>query len=142
MEVPRPGIEPMPQQWPEPLQQGHQILNTTSGLLLFFFFFLLFRAIPSAYGGSQAKGPIRATAASLYHIYSNARSLTHWTRPGNKPATSWFLVGFGFRCVTTGTPPTLFSMKIFPKITITRTDLFLGLFVSFLNIYYKICLSL
>ena len=24
----------------------------------------------------------------------NTRSLTHWARPGIKPATSWFLVGF------------------------------------------------
>ena len=26
--------------------------------------------------------------------HGNARSLTHWTRAGIKPATSWFLVGF------------------------------------------------
>ena len=26
--------------------------------------------------------------------YGNARSLTRWTRPGIKPANSWFLVGF------------------------------------------------
>ena len=25
---------------------------------------------------------------------SNARSLTHWAKPGIKPTTSWFLVGF------------------------------------------------
>ena len=36
--------------------------------------FLLFRAIPAVYGGSQARGPIRALAASLYHSHSNARS--------------------------------------------------------------------
>ena len=36
----------------------------------FFFFFGLFafsRAAPSTYGGSQAKGPIRAVAAGLCH---------------------------------------------------------------------------
>ena len=33
--------------------------------------FLLFRAAPVAYGGSQAKGPIRATANGLHHSYSN-----------------------------------------------------------------------
>ena len=52
--------------------------------------FLLFRAAPAAYGGSQARGPIEATAVSLYHSHtksephlqptpqlSNTRSLTH-----------------------------------------------------------------
>ena len=38
----------------------------------FFFFFLLFRA--TAYGGSQARGHIGATAAGLCHSYSNTRS--------------------------------------------------------------------
>ena len=75
---------------------------------LFFFFFFLFRATPAAYGGSQARGPIRAVAAGLYHSHSNvgsesatyttaqgnAGSLTHWVRPGIKPETSWFLVRF------------------------------------------------
>ena len=76
-----------------------------------FFFFCLFRATPVAYGGFRARGLIRATAAGLYHSYSNARSkphlrtaphtahgnagsLTHWARPGIEPATSWFLVRF------------------------------------------------
>ena len=37
-------------------------------LFLFFsFFFLLFRATPVAYGDSQARGPIGATAAGLHH---------------------------------------------------------------------------
>ena len=49
------------------------------GMIVFFFFFfffafLLFRAASEAYRGSQAKGPIRATVASLHHIHSDARS--------------------------------------------------------------------
>ena len=39
-----------------------------------FFAFLLFRATPMAYGGSQARGQIGATAAGLHHSHSNARS--------------------------------------------------------------------
>ena len=39
-----------------------------------FFFFLLFRATLAAYGSSQARGQIEATAAGLYHSHSNARS--------------------------------------------------------------------
>ena len=58
---------------------------------LFLFFFLPFRAAPVAYGGSQARGRIGATAAGLGHSHSriqavsatyttahcNSRSLTH-----------------------------------------------------------------
>ena len=40
----------------------------------YFFFFLLFRATPMAYGSSQARGQIRATAAGLCHSHSNAGS--------------------------------------------------------------------
>ena len=65
-----------------------------------------------AYGGSQAKGWIRAAAADLHHSHSNANpscvythttthsnagSLTHWVRPGIKPASAWLLVEF-FNC--------------------------------------------
>ena len=72
--------------------------------LFFVVVFLLFQATPVAYGGSQARSLIRATAACLHHshiwatsaIYTtahgNARFLTHWVRPGITPATSWFLV--------------------------------------------------
>ena len=74
------------------------------GLFSFFFF----RATPVAYGGSKARGQTGVTAAGLQHssssiisatyttAQSNAGSLTHWLRPGNKPATSWFLAGFVF----------------------------------------------
>ena len=42
-------------------------------LLLFFFVFLLFLwAAPAAYGGSQARGQIRAVAAGLRQSHSNA----------------------------------------------------------------------
>ena len=44
------------------------------GFLGFFFVFCLFRAIPVAYGGSQARGKIRATTASLHQSHSNAGS--------------------------------------------------------------------
>uniref|UniRef100_A0A8D1ZL36 Uncharacterized protein n=1 Tax=Sus scrofa TaxID=9823 RepID=A0A8D1ZL36_PIG len=77
--------------------------------LFIYFYFLLFKATPVAYGGSQAKGQIRATAAGLHHSYSNAGFKMHlqptphssWhqilnprERPGIKSAASWFLVGF------------------------------------------------
>ena len=45
--------------------------------LSFFFFFCLFAvfwAAPAAYGDSQARGPIRAVAASLRHSHGKAGS--------------------------------------------------------------------
>ena len=45
--------------------------------ILFFFSFCLFRAIPVANGGSQARGQFRAIAASLCHSHSNTRSKFH-----------------------------------------------------------------
>ena len=43
----------------------------------FYLFFWLFRATPMAYGGSQAKGLIRAIAASLCQSHSNVGSEPH-----------------------------------------------------------------
>ena len=54
----------------------------------------VFRAAPTAYWGSQARGQIGAVAAGLCHSHSNTRSLTHWARLGIEPTTYWFLVGF------------------------------------------------
>ena len=52
-------------------------MGTPPGEFLFLFYFilfLLFRAIPTAYGSSQARGRIRATAAGPCHNHNNARS--------------------------------------------------------------------
>ena len=67
-------------------------------------------------GVPRAKGRIRATAAyaiatwhpilicDLTTAHINARSLTHWARPGMMPTSSWMLVGFLTHLATTGTP--------------------------------------
>ena len=75
-------------------------------VFFFFSFYLFLRAVPSAYGSSQARGQIRAPAASLHHSRGNTRSklsstyaaprgntrsLTHWVRPRIKPSFSWTL---------------------------------------------------
>ena len=93
--------------------------------ILLLLIILLFRATPAAYGSSQTRGPIGVTAASLHHshghlriqatssIYTTAhikaRSLTHWVRPGIKPASSWILVGFINRWATKGTPDSIIN---------------------------------
>ena len=47
-----------------------------------YFYFYFFWAAPAAYGGSQARGRIRDTAASLHHSHSNTRSKTNlWPTP-------------------------------------------------------------
>ena len=68
------------------------------------FFFLLFRATPAVYGSSLARGRIRvascwptpepqqhgiwAPSVTYTTVHSSTRSLTHWMRPGIKPASS------------------------------------------------------
>ena len=79
-----------------------------------FFFFFLFRAIPTTDGSSQARGWMGSTAASLHPSHSNARSLTHWARPGIKPQSSWILVGF----VTAGPQGELLLMKYLSWLTL------------------------
>jgi len=50
----------------------------------FFFFFLLFRATPTAYGNSQARGQTRAAAIRLHHQRQiQAMSVTYTTAHGN-----------------------------------------------------------
>ena len=71
---------------------------------LFHFVFCLFRAASSACGSSQAKGWIGAAAAGLHHSHSNAGSLTHWSRPGIDPMSSWILIRFLSRWATMRTP--------------------------------------
>ena len=76
-------------------------------VLFCFVFFFFFRASPTDME-VPSLGVESATAASLSHSHSNAgatsathttahgnaRSLTHWERPGIKSTTSWFLVRF------------------------------------------------
>ena len=63
-------------------------------LYIYIFFFRLFRVAPAACWSFQARGRIIAVAAGLCHSHSNARSLTHWARPGIEPTSSWILLGF------------------------------------------------
>ena len=58
------------------------MLNLFLFYFILFYLFLLFRAAPTAYGSSQARGPIGATAAGLRHSHSNAGSeMQLWPTP-------------------------------------------------------------
>ena len=88
-------------------------------MLTYFLFwsFCFFRTSSPAYGGSQARGPIRgcwpmpqpqhfgiwAMSATYPTAQGNAWSLTHWVRPGIKPMSSWMLVGFANHRTMMGT---------------------------------------
>ena len=88
----------------------YESINFLFLLMYLFIFCFFFRATPTAYGGSQARGPIGAVATNLRHSHSNARfephlrptpqlmamldPLTHRVRSGIKHASSWILVGF------------------------------------------------
>ena len=63
------------------VQMNYDVSHVIFNFLTFYFFiylfiylFCLFRAAPVAYGGSQARGLIRAVAASLRQSHINARS--------------------------------------------------------------------
>ena len=53
---------------------------------IYLFIYLLFSTTPVAYGGSQAKGQIRAAAVSLYHSHNNTRSELHLPPTGQLKA--------------------------------------------------------
>ena len=70
---------------------------------LFIYLFCFFRPALQRMEVPRPGGRIGATHARLHHshsnmgyatAHSNARSLTHWARPGIKPAISWLLVRF------------------------------------------------
>ena len=86
-----------------------QITKLTTVIMAMIFFFLLFlvffRAAHMAYGGSQARGPIRgppqpqqhqiwAASSNYTPAPSNTGSFTHRARSGIEPASSWMLVRF------------------------------------------------
>ena len=61
------------------IKRAHQaILIIKTAVILFIYLFVSFpRAAPAAYGGSQARGLIRAVAAGLCQSHSNAGSEQH-----------------------------------------------------------------
>ena len=58
-----------------------------------------------------------SSCATYTTAQSNARSLTHWARPGMEPATSWFPVGFVSAAPQWELLPysLLMNIKIFPS---------------------------
>ena len=85
-------------------------------LFVFFFFFVFSKATPTAYGWGSNQScccqsmpepqpcRIRAASGTYTTARGNAGPLAHWSRPGIKPAASWFLVRFVNHWATTGTP--------------------------------------
>ena len=105
-----------------------KLFFTVVCMVLFCFVLFLIRTAFAAYGGSQARGHVRAIAAGLHHSHSNTGSrlhlrptpqlmampdpygsLTHWASPGIEPETSWFSQ-VCFHWATKGTPCLVWSI--------------------------------
>ena len=80
------------------------------GFFLFVHFcFLLFRAAPTAYGHSQARGQIGATAAGLHHSSQQHRILNPLSKVQDRTRNLMVTSRICFHCTTMGPPPCLCS---------------------------------
>ena len=92
-------------------------------VVLFIYLFGLLRATPVAYGGSRARGPIRAKAAGLRHSHSmpdlswvcdlphsswQHRILNLLSEARDRTCNFMFPSQIRFHCTTTGTPCIIF----------------------------------
>ena len=115
-----------------------QICHEAKGPGLSFFFFLLFGAAPAAYGGSQTRVRIRATAAGLPYSHNKAGSKPHmWPAPqlmampdplptaqGIEPPSSSRLVRFVSTVPQWELPRPVLFMVVFPApSTVLDTDI-------------------
>ena len=88
----------------------------------------------------------RATSAIYTIAHGNARSSTHWTRPGMEPKSSWILIRF-IAAEPWGELPKMFKIqKFFPlrsnhQIYGEKTTLGIPLWCSGLQIQYYHCRS-
>ena len=93
---------------------GYQELthNFLTLLAFFFFLYLLFRATFEAYGGSQARGLIKGTAAGLHHSHRHARYHRSWqcrilnllSKARDRTHNLMVPSQIRFHCATMGTP--------------------------------------
>ena len=65
--------------------------------------FCPYRAAPTAYGGSQARGWIRVTAAGLHHSSRQCQILNPLREARNRTWSLMVLSQISFHCTTTGT---------------------------------------
>ena len=91
-----PGIEPSPQQWPEPLQYKTLTCWATRECLnspfFFWSFFVFFR--PHLKHREVLRLGVEWELQLLAYTtgHGNVGSVTHWSRPGIEPTTSQFQV--------------------------------------------------
>ena len=73
-------------------------------------------ATAAALNHSHNRGGVKAASLTYTTSHFNAGSLTHQTRPGIKPPSSWILVKF----ISTEPQQKLPSLKLFIQIILTR----------------------
>ena len=71
---------------------------------ILFFVFCLFRAAPVAYGGSQARGLIRATATGLHHSSQQRRIGNPVSEARDQTHNLMVPIQIRFYCTKMGTP--------------------------------------
>ena len=82
----------------------------------FFIFFCLFAiswAAPEAYGGSQARGLIRAVAAGLHHSSQQCQIFNPLSEARNRTRNLMVSSQIRFQCATTGTPSLCLNLFIY-----------------------------
>ena len=92
--------------WDWGYRAGRELIFNIRCFHIFWIFFFFFLAAPAAYGSGQA--PNLSHICDLGHTWSNTRSSTHCTGPGNQTfastETQAAVVGFLTHCTTGGTP--------------------------------------
>ena len=77
----------------------------------FFCLFCLYGAASVAYGGSQARNPIRATAAGLHHSSQQCRILNLLSEARDRTRNLMVPSQSRFHCATKGIPRSVFKYK-------------------------------
>ena len=77
---------------------------------------------------------IQAAFVTYTTVHSNARSLTHWARPGIKPTSSWMLAGF------ISTVPQQELLKIFDKCLMYIPTNVTDRFLLFQTLHLGVCI--
>ena len=120
------GEAPLLCPWKKP--SNREPLFPAEPVLFFFFFFVFLGPHPQH---MEDPGRIRAAAPGLSHshnrsraesaiyttAHSNARSFTHWARPGSEPASSWMPVRFVWLSQH-GNSSQYFSSEVFPALAL------------------------
>ena len=102
-------------------------------MCVFFFSFCFFRATPTTYGGSQARGPIGAVAADIHHSSRQCWILNPLSETRNRIWFSWILV----RLISTMQDALYFAKGTLYWSLLIHVFFFFFFFCVFLGLYLR-----